>query len=150
MRTADLGRAAAQAEFLRIKRLIHRQMMRAVWGAVAAVFLVAVLVMIHVIAYFALVPALLSPLLGAVAVFAFDLVVALIFGIMAMRSAPDAIEVEAKIIRDRSLYEMKQSLAIGAIVSSVSRLVFRSSGRKSGLSMTLEALITRFLSSKTR
>ncbi len=150
MRTAELGRTAAQAEFLRIKRLVRRQAMRAVWAAVASVFVIAMLVMIHVIAYFALVPATLSPLLGAVALFGFDLVVTVIFGIMAMRSAPDVIEVEAKLIRDRSLHEMKQSLAIGAIISAVTRLAFRSSGRKSGLSVTLSDLISRFVSSKSR
>ena len=68
MRTVDLGRTAAQAELVRLKRMVHRQAMRAVWGAVAAVFLVALLVMIHVVIYLAIVPALLSPLLGAVAV----------------------------------------------------------------------------------
>ena len=150
MRTAELGRAAAQAELLRIKRLIRRQAMRAVWGAVAGVFVIAMLVMIHVIAYFALVPGTLSPLLGAVVLFVFDLVATAIFGIMAMRGAPDAIEIEAKLIRDRSLHEMKQSFAIGAVVSSVTRLAFRSSGKKSGLSVTLSDLITRFVTSKTR
>ena len=150
MRTVDLGRTAAQAEIIRIQRLIRRQAMRAVWGAVAAVFLIAVLVMIHVVAYTALVPAVLTPLLGSAVILAFDLVVALIFIAFAMRGAPDPVEAEAKIIRDKALSEMKASLAISAILGPVGRLAFRSAGRKNLWGMTLAALTARFLSSNRR
>ena len=150
MRTVDLGRTAAQAELVRIKRMIHRQVMRVVWGAVAAVFGIAVLVVLHFIAYLALVPALLSPLLGAVAVFVFDLIVAAIFGLLAMRGAPDAVEAEAKQLRDRSLAGMRDSLAISTLLNPISRAVFRSAGPRSLWGATFAALTANFLSNNRR
>ena len=148
MRTVDLGRTAAQAELVRIKRLVRRQAMRAVWGAVAVVFLVAILVMIHVVAYTALVPALLSPLLGAVAILVFDIVVAGIFGLMAKSSAPDHVEAEAKVIRDEALVGMRQSLAVSALLSPVTRLILRSRGGKSAWGMMLATLAASIMSNR--
>ena len=148
MRTVDLGRTAAQAELVRLKRLVRRQAMRAVWGAVAAVFLIAVLVMVHVVAYMALVPALLSPLLGAVAILVFDLVVAGIFGLMAKNGAPDAVEAEAKAVRDEALVGMRQSLAVSALLSPVTRLILRSRGGKSAWGMMLATLAASVMSNR--
>ena len=74
MRTVELGRTAAQAELLRMKRFIRRQAMRGVWGAVAAVFAIAVLVMVHVVAYHGAGTPLLTPIWAAVVVLGFDLV----------------------------------------------------------------------------
>ena len=148
MRTVDLGRTAAQAEVVRLKRLIHRQIMRAVWGAVAVVFVIAVLVMIHVVAYFALVPALLSPLLGAVALLVFDIVVAAIFGLLAKSGAPDAVEAEAKLVRDEALIGMRQSLAVSALLSPVTRLILRTRGGKSAWGMMLATLAASVMSNR--
>ena len=150
MRTIELGRTAAQAEVVRLKRLIRRQVMRAVWGAVAVVFLVAVLVMIHVVAFFALVPALLSPLLGAVAVLAFDLIVAIIFGVLARSGAPDAVEAEAKQVRDQALVGMRDSVAMTAILSPVTRMILRTRGGKGLWGMTLAALAATVMSNNRR
>jgi hypothetical protein len=147
VRTADLGRAAAQAEVLRIKSLIARQITRAVMGGVAAVFLVAVLVMVHVVAFIALGP-LLPPLWDAVVILAFDLVVALLFGLLAAKSTPGPVEAEAKVIRDQALSEMKESLAIAAILSPLGRVAVRAAGRKNLYGMTLAALTARFLSKR--
>ena len=148
MRTVDLGRTAAQAEVVRLKRLIHRQIMRAVWGAVAVVFVIAVLVMVHVVAYFALVPALLSPLLGAVALLVFDIVVAAIFGLLAKSGAPDAVEAEAKLVRDEALIGMRQSLAVSALLSPVTRLILRTRGGKSAWGMMLATLAASVMSNR--
>jgi uncharacterized integral membrane protein len=148
MRTVDLGRAAAQAEIFRLKRLLRRQAMRAVWGAVAVVFLIAVLVMIHIVAYVALVPALLTPIWGTVALLGFDLLVAIVCGLMAMSSTPDVVEEEAKILRDQSLAAMKRSVAFTAMMAPLAQMVFRKAGRDSLWGMTLAALAAKFASSK--
>ncbi len=150
MRTVDLGRTAAQAELVRLKRLLRRQAMRAVWGGVAVVFLIAVLVMLHVVAYFALVPALLSPLLGAVAVLVFDLVLLVIFGLMAKAGAPDRVEAEARIIRDEALVGMRQSVAVSALLSPVTRLILRSRGGKSMWGMALATLAASVMSNRRK
>lgn len=150
MRTVDLGRTAAQAELVRLKRLVHRQVMRAVWGAVAAVFAIAVLVMVHVVAYFALVPAALTPLPGAAVVLAFDVVVAAIFGLLAKGGVPDKVEAEAKLVRDEALVGMRQSLAVSTLLSPVTRLILRSRGGKSMWGMMVATLAATFLSNSRR
>ena len=115
-----------------------------VWAAVAAVFLIAVLVMIHVVGY-TLLALWLPPILAAVAVLAVDLVLTIIFGVFAARGAPDALEAEAKIIRDQALSEMRESVAITALMSPLTRAVVRRAGRKNMLGMTLAALATTFM-----
>ena len=147
MRTVDLGRTAAQAEVLLIQRMIRRQVMRVVWGAVAAVFGIAVLVMLHVLAFMAL-AALLPPILDAAAVLAFDAVLLIVFVVFALRGAPDPIEVEARTIRDQALSEMRESLAIGMLIGPAGRLAMRAAGRKNLWGLTLAALTARFLAKR--
>ena len=149
MRTVDLGRPAAQAEVLRIKRLVRRQAMRVVWGVVAAVFLVAVLVMVHAVVFAALTTAL-SPLLSTVVLGVIDLLLAVLFLVLALKGAPDTLEVEARAIRDQALSEMKESLAITALLSPFTRIAVRSAGRKNIWGMVLAALTARFLSSNRK
>ncbi len=149
MRTVDLGRTAAQAEVLRIKRLVRRQAMRAVWAVVAAVFLIAVLVMVHAVA-FALLTLVLSPVWSTVVLLVVDLAFAALFGSFALRGAPDAVEIQAREIRDQALLEMRESVAIGALLSPVTRMAFRSAGRKNIWGMLLATLTARFLSSNRR
>ena len=144
MRTVDLGRTAAQAEVLRLRRVLRRQLWRAVWAAVAAVFVIAVLVMLHVVGY-ALLAMVLPPIWASVIVLAVDLVLAGLFGWFALRGAPDRLEVEAKMIRDQALAEMKESVAISALMSPLTRVALRRAGRKNLLGMTLAALATTFL-----
>ena len=144
MRTVDLGRTAAQAEVLRLRRLIRRQVGRAVWAAVALVFVIAVLVMIHVVAYMLL--ATVVPAVAAAAiVLGFDVVMTALFAVLALRGAPDRVETEAKVIRDQALAEMKESLAITALLSPLTRVAVRSAGRKNLVGMTLAALATTFM-----
>ena len=144
MRTVDLGRTAAQAEVLRLRRLIRRQVWRAVWAVVAVVFVIAVLVMVHVVAYM-LLASVLPPIGAAAIVLAFDLVVTALFAVLALRGAPDRVETEAKAIRDQALSEMKESLAITALLSPLTRVAIRSAGRKNLVGMTLAALATTFM-----
>ncbi len=149
MRTLDLGQAAAQAELLRLKRLARRNVIRAVFGMVAAVFLLGVLIMLHVVAYIALRP-VLTPLQGAGALLAADLVLAVIFGLLASRDTPDPIEIEARTLREQALTEMKESLAIVALVGPLARMATRTFGAKGLYGMTLAALTAKFFSSLRR
>ena len=75
MRAVELGKVAAAAEALRLRRLTQRQVMRGAYGAVAAVFAIAVFVLLHVIAYDLLLM-VLSPLVSCVVLLVFDLIVA--------------------------------------------------------------------------
>ncbi len=145
MRTVDLAQAAAQAELLRLKRLVRRQAVRAVFAAIAAAFLVAVLIMLHIVAYMALMP-YLTPLLDSVALLGFDLVLAILCGLLALRDTPDPIEREARVLREQALTEVKESLAIMALVGPLARVATSMFGAKGLYGMTLAALTAKFFS----
>ena len=144
MRTVDLGKTAAQAEVFRIRQLVNRQINRVIWAVVAVVFVIALLVMVHVLATMVL-SFYVAPVWAVVIVLGFDLVVALIFGLIALRTAPSRLEVEARAIRDQALAEMKESVAITALMSPLTRVAVRSAGRKNLVGMMLAALTTTFL-----
>ena len=114
MRAVELAKVAANAEALRLRQLASRQSMRAAYGAVAAVFGLGVLVLVHVVLYEVLV-LYVSPLVASLILLALDLIVAGICGLKALKSTPSAIEEEALAIR-------KQALLDHAHVQSVQRL----------------------------
>ncbi len=128
MRTVDLGRTAAQAEFLRFKLFLKRQAMRGVWGGVAAVFAIAFLVMVHVVLFEAI-ALFVPPIWASVAILALDAILLLVFGIIASSSKPSRVETEAREVRDQALIEMRESLAVGALLSPVGRVAVRAVGR---------------------
>jgi len=129
MRVVELSKVAAAAEALRLRRLAHRQMMRGIFGAVAALFALALLVVLHVILY-QLVRGPLSPVQSSLVVLVFDAAVAGICGYLAMRNTPDSIEQEAKTIRQRALVEMRQSVGMMTLAAEVGGIVLR---RKAGI-----------------
>jgi hypothetical protein len=147
VKTVDLGRAAANAEVLRLKRMMGRQVTRVVFGVVAVVFLIGALILLHVVGYLALRP-YLTPLVASAVVLAVDLVIAIICGVLAMRNSPDAIEVEAKLLRDQSIMAMKDSLKFAALVGPVGAAATRLLGRKRGAGLTLAALVASLLAGK--
>jgi len=124
MRTIDLAKVAASAEALRLRRIARRQGMRAAYGAGAAVFGIAVFVLLHVVAYHAMVPQL-SPLVASIILLVFDLVVAAVLGYLAMSSKPDTIEDEAKMIRQQAVVEMRRSVTAMALVGEVAGAMIR-------------------------
>ena len=122
--TFELARAALSAEILLIRRMIARQINRAIYGAIAAVFTIGVLILLHCVAYVAL-SGTVTPLIDTVILLAFDVVVAAVFGIMAAKGGPDRLEVEARDLRDRSISGMKQSVALETLTGPVGRVVWR-------------------------
>jgi hypothetical protein len=144
VKTLDLGRAAAAAEVLLLKRMVGRQVTRAVFGAVAAVFAVGVLILLHVVIYQALAP-YLPPLARSAILLGIDLVIAIVCGVMAMSNTPDNIEIEAKLLRDQSLMAMKDSVMMTSLLGPVGTLAGRIIGRKRATGLTLAALAATFL-----
>lgn len=124
MRAVELAKVAASAEALRLRRIAHRQGMRAAYGAGAVVFAIGVLVLIHVVAYNALL-GVVSPVVAAAILLGFDLVVAGVLAFLAMSNTPDAIEVEAKQVREQALTELRSSLGVMAIAGEVAGIVLR-------------------------
>ena len=124
MRTVRLARVAAQAEILLVRRLVSSIVRRAVLGVVAAVFAIAVLVLLHVAACLALEQfAHLSALLSVVIVLVVDLVIAGIFGLLASGKVADPVAEEARRVRDQSLEQARQSLTLAAMLAPATRIV---------------------------
>ena len=132
MQTFELARSALAAEILRVRRLLARQVNRAAYGAIAAVFALGVLVLVHCVIYEALLN-VVSPLIATVLLLILDILGAAIFAVLAVRSTPDRLEVEARDLRDRSIAGMKTSLALETLAGPVGRIAwrqFRKSRRK--------------------
>ena len=124
MRTVRLARVALQAEILLLRRLLAIAIRHAIFGVVAAVFAIAVLVMVHVMAVEALEQwGGLSPLLSTTIVFVLDLLAAGGFGFMATRRIDDPVADEARRVRDTSMEQARQSLTLAALIAPATRVV---------------------------
>ena len=124
MRTVELAKVAASAEALRLRRVAVRQGRRAAYGVGAAVFGIAVFVLLHVVAYNAMVPAI-SPLVASLIILAVDLIVAAILGYLALSSKPDAVEDEAKVIRQQAIVELRKSATMMSLAGEAASLMVR-------------------------
>ena len=144
MRPVTLAKVAAQAEILRLRRMARRQVMRAVYGAVAAVFAVGVLVLLHVVAFHAMVPRL-SPLVASAILLAADLVIAGVLGYLAMRNTPDQVERDAKQVRDQAVTEMQRLASMATMVGPVRKML----GTRRTAGLAFGALATKLLARRT-
>lgn len=140
MRTLRLARIAAQAEGLRLRRMARRRGMQAAMGAVAVVFLICALALVHFTAWLALVH-VVAPVWAALIVLGVDLVLTAIFAYLATRSSPDRVEREAIQVRDQA----KQQLAIAAATASTFAPIARLMGLRHVSGLVIGALATRFL-----
>ncbi len=140
MRTLSLARIAAQAEGLVLRRHARRIIVQAVMGAIAVIFLICALAVAHFTGWLALVK-VVQPVYAALIVLGVDVVIALIVGLLAMRSTPDRIEREAILVRDQA----KQQLAIAAATASTFAPVARLMGLRHVSGLLIGALATRYL-----
>ena len=124
MRTVELAKVAASAEALRLRRVAVRQGRRAAYGVGAAVFGIAVFVLLHVVAYNAMVPRI-SPLVASLIILAVDLVVAAVLGYLAFSNKPDAVEDEAKMIRQQAIVELRKSMTVVALAGEAASSMIR-------------------------
>ncbi len=124
MRTARLARVAAQAEILLIKRTVTGIVRRAIYGAVAAVFALGLLTALHVAAVLALIDyAHIVPVAAVAIVAGLDLVVVIIFGLLAAGEIKDPVIEEARRVRDQSLEQARATLTLAALLAPATRLV---------------------------
>ncbi len=124
MRTVRLARVAAQAEILLLKRLLAVAIRHAIFGVVAAVFALAFLTLLHVIAVMALERfAGLSPIVSVAIVLVVDLLIAAVFGLLAAGKIADPVADEARRVRDASIEQARQSLTLAALLAPATRMV---------------------------
>ena len=141
MRVLRLARIAAEAEVLRLRRIALRTGFRAAYGVLALVFVIAALALAHAAAWLALIK-LVGPVSAALIVMGVDLLIAVIFGALAARSAPDRIEREALQIRRTATQQMVRSLSLVMLLMPVTRRL-RSRGFLGKAAATVTDLILR-------
>jgi len=141
MRAAQLARAAAEAEGLRLRLLARRQVARLVCAVIALVFLVAALAVAHVLAWLGL-RAYFNNLYSLLIVLAADCLLLLIFALLAAISSPGAMEREALEIRQSAVSQLGASVTTLMVLRP---LLSRLSGR-SLYSLVLAGLTARNLS----
>lgn len=129
MRAVELAKVAAAAEALRLRRIARRQALRGAYGAVALVFGIAVLVVLHVVIWGALL-LVMRPLYASLVLLAIDAAGMITSGMMALKSVSDPVEAEAYQIRQQALVEMRQSLTVMSMLGSVAGIAVRTGARR--------------------
>ena len=146
MRTVSLAKLAAQSEVLLLKRNAGAIARRVAYGAVAALFGIGVLFGLHILGFMALVQyAHLSSFVSAAIVFGVDVVITGIFAVLASGAVKDPIAEEARMLRDRSIEQIREGLTAAAMIRPAARLL----GRKHIYGVVLAALTARFLGGRT-
>jgi hypothetical protein len=141
MRATELARAAAEAEGLRLKLLARRQVSRIVYGAIALVFLVAVLAVLHVLAYIGL-RTRFDELYALLIVLGGDVVLLLVFALLAAFSSPGALEREALELRQAAVSQLGASVTSLMVLRPLLGLL----PRRGLYSLVLAGLTARHLS----
>jgi len=129
MRTLRLARIAAEAEGLRLRHQVQRTVTRAVFGIVALVFLFATLVFAHV-ALWAWIRLHFERQQTALIIGGGDLVLAIVCAVLAARSSPSQVEVEALEIRRRAISNVGGTLAWSGMAVQVLRVFARLRSRR--------------------
>jgi hypothetical protein len=142
MRTLRLARVAAEAERLRIKRLIRRLAIRAALGAVAALFGIAALVSLHVLVWLAIRRGV-GPIGTSAILVGVDVVLALIFFVLAGQGREDRVEAEARQLRNQAVAGIRQTASLAAMVASVASAAGRSRSVARGISALAAWLFRR-------
>jgi hypothetical protein len=121
MRTLRLARVAAEAEGLRLRYSARRAAIRAVLALVAMGFFFCALVFLQIAAWYWLRmswdrPAAALILAGA------EVLVAALLGLLAARSSPGRLEIEAVAVRNRAVEGATSGLAFSALATPLLRL----------------------------
>jgi hypothetical protein len=122
MRTLRLARIAAEAEGLRLRRQAQRMVVRAVFGVMALVFLAWALAFAHVAAWFALrVNGDVAPWAAALIIAGGDAAITLFLLLIAARSSPGQVELEALEVRRRALESATRGFALATVLVPLTR-----------------------------
>ena len=115
VRSVNLLKLAAEAELLRYRCMAARQGRRAAFGAVALVFVLAVLVLGEVAAWLALYLRF-AAIATTLILLGVNLIIAIAFGVLAARSSPSRAEQEALQVRQQSLDAARGMLSLAALI----------------------------------
>ena len=129
MRSINLLRIAAEAELLRLRAMVARQGRRAAFGMAAFIFVIGVLILAELTGWQALrLYVALAPIAATLILLGVNLVIAGIFGLLAVRSSPGRAEQEALRVRRQAFEAARGSLTLTAIVPVATTLLRRRRG----------------------
>lgn len=140
MRLLSLARAAWQAEGLYLRRTGRRYAIQAGYGVVAAVFGLLMLVMLHIAGFAALLPEQ-GPVWSALIIAGGDLLLALVFALVARRPPRDPVAEEALALRQAATRQMSDTAAQAMIFAPLLRA---QSLKKGALGAALTAAVIGF------
>lgn len=130
MKAVDLAKLAAAAEGLRFKRQLMRYGRQVAFLILAAIFGLFALVGAHVVLWSLCDgPWHFGIVWSSVAVFGFDLAIALVLVALGRSKQPGRLEMEARITRDRTIAELKSAVALTAVTSAITGPAGRFAGR---------------------
>ena len=133
MRPVRLARIAAEAEGVRLRGLASRIFTRVILGVVALLFVLGAIAFAHISAWFALQTGLgLTPLAAAGIVGGVDLLVAIVLGILASRSTPSRVELEALDVRRKAIQSIGSTLSMTQLAIPLLRIVANMRRRRRG------------------
>lgn len=120
MRAFRLATVSLEAERVLLGLQAKRWAVRLALGLVGAVFVLAALAMLHVLAWVALEPHL-GPLGRAGAILGGDVVIAGILLALAMRDSPSRQEIEARMLRDSAISQARASFGLLPLLGGLAR-----------------------------
>ena len=113
MRPFRLARIAAEAEGVRLRGMVQRIVTRLVMAVIALLFVIGAVVFAHIAAWvFIRATWDLSPLITAGCLGGGDLVIAVLLGLLASRSTPSSVEVEALAVRRKAVESIVTTASI--------------------------------------
>jgi hypothetical protein len=121
MRTLRLARIAAEAEGLRLRYSARRASVRVVLGLVALSCLLSALIFCQIAAWYWLRASWDRPTVALILAGA-ELVLAVILALVAARSSPGRVELEALAVRNRALESATSGLALSALAAQLLRV----------------------------
>ncbi len=126
MRLTKLARTAVDAEIVLVKSTGRRIARQVAFLVVAALFGLFALSVLHLAAYLVLTrDAGVTPLWSALIVAGVDVFVCVIALVLARSGGPDARAIEARMVRDRAVSDLRNSFAIATLSGPAGRLAGR-------------------------
>ena len=132
MRPVRLARIAAQAEGVRLRGWLTRVVSRLFLAIVAFLFGLGAVVLGHIAAWYEIRTGLDQTFLAATGIVGgADLFVAVILGLLASRSSPSRVELEALDVRRKAVQGLTSTLSLTRLLIPILRLVInRRRGRR--------------------
>jgi hypothetical protein len=124
MRPVRLARIAAEAEGLRLRGMMTRIVTRVIFAFVAGFFLLGALAFAHLAAWYEIRTALNQTYLATAGILGgADLLIAIILLLLASRSSPSRVEIEAREVRRKALQGLASALSLAQLVLPLLRMV---------------------------